>query len=188
MNINELNKKIEDNVYLSYFKTIWDKYKFIIIFIIIIVLITFIEIKIATCSSDYSYMLDFNNIMIIRLPIKKQQEENIYIYNINKFEDQTVYDKIGIDKNSYQTIIITQHISDQINKPIRYIKNGFREIFTGPTPINTLTNSVVNSHKLKDLVNPCNSFNDFSSEWRLIVPKNIHFNCFVSNNILYISL
>ena len=194
---DKIDKQINDNIYIMYLKSIWSTYKFIILFIIAVILIAFIEMKIATCSSDCAYRLNKNSISKISPPCLRLKEGTyLYVYNVNKYNASEVYDKIisnnigkekfkQVDVNKYRKYIVGEHISDKIASPLQTIKEGFKGIFTSSTPINTITNSIVNSYRLKDIVNPTNSFNNFDSSWRILYPSDIKINCFMSNGMIY---
>lgn len=182
----KIKERFDNNIYLSYIASLWNKYKFIVLIILAIILITFIEIKIATCASDCSYMLDKQNIMKISPPCLNLPEGiYLYVYSAGKYNTQDVYNKTGI--NGYNKLIVGEHITDQISHPVNKIKEGFKHILTSGTPINTLTNNIVNGYKLKDVINPMNSFNNFDSSWRVLYPNGVHLNCFTSNGVIYFS-
>lgn len=182
----KIKEQIDNNIYLSYLSSLWNKYKFIILVIITIILITFIEIRIATCTSDCSYMLDKQNIMRISPPcLNLPDGVYLYVYSANKFDSHDVYDKTGIE--GYNKLVVGEHITDQMVNPMNKIKEGFKSVFTSGTPINTITNNIVNSYKLKDVINPMNSFNNYDSSWRVLYPNGVHLNCFTSNGVIYFS-
>lgn len=203
----KINKRINNNIYISYLESVWNKYKFVLLFIITIILIAFIEMKIATCSSDCSYKLNKNNISKISPPcLHLPDGMYLYVYNVSKFNASEVYNKIGngnivkndmgkyntnnehfnqVNINDYKKYIVGEHISDKIASPLHTIKEGFKSLFSSSTPINNITNGIVNGYKLKDIVNPTNSFNNFDSSWRILYPSNIKLNCFSSEGVLY---
>ena len=182
----EIKNKLSGNVYASYAVALWDKYKFIVLIVIVLILIVFIEVKVATCTSDCSYSLDKHVISQISPPCLELPEGvYLYVYNTHAFDSADVMERAGLD--NYNKLTIGEHISDQIAHPINRIKEGFKNIFTCGTPINNITNGILNSQKLKDVINPMNSFNNFDSSWRVLYPNGVHLNCFTSNGVIYFS-
>ena len=140
----KIKNHIDNNLYLSYFKCIWDRYKFIILFIIVIILITFIEIKVATCTSDCSYMLDKYSVSRLHPPCLDLPEDvYIYVYNSSVSNSKDIYDKLGLQ--GYNKLTVGEHITDQMSYPLVRIKEGFKNFFSTGTPIHTLTNNIVHS-------------------------------------------
>ena len=182
----KINERIQNNVYASYALALWNKYKFILLFIVILILITFIEVKVATCTSDCAYSLDKYAISKINPPcLNLPDGVYIYVYNTSAFNSRDVMEKTGaVD---YNKLIVGEHISNQISHPIHKIKEGFTNMFTSGTPINALTNNILNSQKLRDVINPLNSFNNYDSSWRVLYPNGVHLNCFSSNGTIYFS-
>ena len=183
---NRIKEKLNNNMYTSYILALWNKYKFVILFVIIVILIAFIEVKVATCTSDCTYTLDKQKISKINPPCLNLPEDvYVYVYNSNNFNMHDVMEKTGIV--GFNKLVVSEHISDQITRPIHKIKEGFKNIFTSNTPINAISNNILHSHKLTDVINPMNSFNNYDSPWRVLYPNGIHFNCFTTNGTIYFS-
>lgn len=182
----KINEKINSNVFLSYAKTLWDKYKYVVIFVIAIILIAFIEVRVATCTSECSYTLDKYQIHQMSPPcLRLPDNVYIYVYNSNIYNMREVEDKINI--KGYNKLVVGEHIMDQITKPVNKIKEGFKKVFISGTPVNTIGNNILNGCKLKDVINPLNSFNNFDSSWRVLYPEGLHMNCFTSGGTIYFS-
>lgn len=185
---NRLKEKMDCNLYISYAKNIWDKYKIIILFVIAVILVAFIEIRIATCSSDCSYVLDKHHILKISPPCLDLPENvYIYVYNSSNYKTDEAFQLTGTDNSYYNKLVVTEHITNKIMRPINNIKEGFKTVFTNGVPINTITNNVINGYKLYNVIDPSNSSNDLSSKWCVLYPEGVHLNCFTSDNVIYFS-
>lgn len=185
---DKIKEKIDNNLYISYLKSLWDKYKIVILFLVAVILVAFIEIRIATCSSDCSYALDKHKILKISPPcLDLPDGVYIYVYNSNTYNSDEVCNMTGIDSEYYNKLVVTEHITNQIMKPMNKIKEGFKNVFTNGTPVNTITDNLINGYKLRSIVDPSNTINDLSSKWCVLYPDNIHLNCFTSDNNIYFS-
>ena len=174
-----------DNSCFKYIDSIIGKHKYIILFVVLIILITFIEITIATNISSCAYTLIKDKIIKIRpdcVPLDKN--EYIYVYNVNTFKRNEVIEKAKIPE-SYKKQTVTEHLTKQILKPINNMKNGFSNILRTSTPINDISNNILNSVKIKDVVNPLNSYNSLDSSWSVFYPGNIKLSCFIANGKIY---
>ena len=175
----------KNNSCLGFIGSIFEKHKFIILFIIVVVMITFIEITIATNISDCAYPLMKLKIMKIKPDcISLNDDEFIYVYNTNTFKRDEVMKKAKIPEH-YKKKTVTEHITKQILKPINSIKESWSNMFTTSTPINVLSNNILSSVKIKDLVNPLNSFNSLASSWNVFYPSNLKLSCFIANGKIY---
>lgn len=180
--LEEIKQKLNNNVYYSFGKSLWNKYKIIIIFIIIVIIIAFIEVYIASCVSDCTYRLVKNKILKIQPPcVNLEEDEYIYVYNTMIFEKKDVMDKCKIPEH-YKKKTILEHISTHLSRPIKGIYEGFKNSMTSCTPINNITNGLINCCKLKEASNPLNSFNSISSNWSIIYPPDRKIKCFVTKD------
>ena len=175
----------KNNSCLGFIGSIFEKHKFIILFIVVVIMITFIEITIATNISDCAYPLMKSKIMKIKPDcISLNDDEFIYVYNTNTFKRDEVMKKAKIPEN-YKKQTVTEHITKQILKPINSIKEGWYNMFTTSTPINALSNNILSSVKIKDIVNPLNSFNSLASSWNVFYPSNLRLSCFIADGKIY---
>lgn len=175
----------KNNSCLGFIGSIFEKHKFIILFIVVVIMITFIEITIATNISDCAYPLMKSKIMKIKPDcISLNDDEFIYVYNTNTFKRDEVMKKAKIPEN-YKKQTVTEHITKQILKPINSIKESWSNMFTTSTPINALSNNILSSVKIKDLVNPLNSFNSLASSWNVFYPNNLKLSCFIADGKIY---
>lgn len=175
----------KSNSCLGFIGSIFEKHKFIILFIVVVIMITFIEITIATNISDCAYPLMKSKIMKIKPDcISLNDDEFIYVYNTNTFKRDEVMKKAKIPEN-YKKQTVTEHITKQILKPINSIKESWSNMFTTSTPINALSNNILSSVKIKDLVNPLNSFNSLASSWNVFYPNHLKLSCFIADGKIY---
>lgn len=175
----------KNNSCLGFIGSIFEKHKFIVLFIVVVIMITFIEITIATNISDCSYPLMKSKIMKIKPDcISLNNDEFIYVYNTNTFKREEVMNKAKIPEN-YKKQTVTEHITKQILKPINSIKESWSNMFTTSTPINALSNNILSSVKIKDIVNPLNSFNSLASSWNVFYPSNLRLSCFIADGKIY---
>lgn len=177
-----IKERLNENIYFSFAKSVVEKYKFIIFFIVIILLISFIEIQIAQSISDCTYYLDKDRILKIKPPcLQLDEDEYIYIYNNDSFDKSTVIEKCNIPKG-YKKRSIPKHFTTYLNKPCRKIKNTFKEMFNSTTPINNLTDGIIQCYSFRNKINIPSGYVSLNSNWIIIYPAKINIKCFIVNN------
>lgn len=172
--------KMSDNAILGYIKNIWDKFKIVIFIVFSIIIIAFIELSIATNVSECVYTLHRGKINILQPScLKLRDNDYIYIFKSTEFMKQKVFDKINIPAH-YLFKDINEHLATQITKPAHSIKQTFKNFNNSATPINDLSDNIINIAKINNIVHPFNAFNSLSSKWIMLYPSYLNPKCFIN--------
>ena len=186
--LNDIKKKFDDNVYLSFAKSCYNKYKYLFLFIIVIIVIAFIELRIAQNISDCCYYLDKRKILKIRPPcLHLAKSDYIYVYNISMFEKRSVIEMANIPA-TYKKKSIMEHISVSISRPLKHLKESFNGLFNSCTPISNLSNTLASCCRFSDKISPLSSGNILLSDWCIMYPPYLNVKCFVSKNKIMFSI
>lgn len=186
--INTFNDRLQNNICYEYVKSVFDKYKYILLFTIIVVIITFIEVKIAVSASDCIYTLNKNKVLKITPPcLHMNKEDYIYVYNVSNYKKHQIMEKENLSNDYYIKRNVYEHISQQIKDPMKKIKSNIYSFFNSPTPVNNIANSIITTNKIKDVINPMNTLNDLCSNYNVLYPKYLQFNCFIVDGKIYFS-
>jgi len=179
---NEIKNKVDDNLYLSFCKSCFDKYKYLFLFIIVVIVIVFIESRVAQNFSDCSYWLDKRKILKIRPPCFQMDENDyIYVYNITMFERRGVLTMCEIP-STYKKKSVMEHMSVSISRPMKRIKEGLGGLFNGCTPISNLSNALAGCCNFSDRLNPLTSGNLLISDWCIVYPSYLNVKCFTTRD------
>ena len=179
---NKINERINDNAIGGYIMTIWDKYKIIIFVVFAIVVISFIELSIATNISDCTFTLQRGKINIMKPScLRLSNNDCIYIFKSTDFNKLNAVDIAKIPTN-YLYKDINEHIATQITKPAHSIKQTFENFNNSSTPVNDLSDNIMNLSKINNIINPFNVYNNLASKWIIFYPPNTKPKCFINKH------
>ena len=173
---------LNDNAIIGYIKSIWDRYKIVVFIVFAIVVISFIELSIATNISDCTFTLQRGKInVLVPSCLKLRANDCVYVFKSTDFNKLTAIDKANIPQG-YLFKDINEHIATQITKPAHSIKNTIENFNNSSTPINDISNNIMNLTKINNIINPFNVYNNLSSKWLIFYPSYIKPKCFINKH------
>lgn len=173
-------QKLSDNNIIGYVRNVWDKFKIIIFVIFSIVIIAFIELTIATNISDCSFTLHRGKLNVMQPScLHLRKDDHVYLFKTSDFNRSNEMFEEIIPKN-YSMKVINQHIATQITKPTHSIKNTLENFNRSSTPVNDISNSIINLTKIRNIINPFNGLNNLASKWVMFYPSYVKPKCFVN--------
>ena len=174
--------KYDDNAVVGYIKSIWDKYKIIVFIIFAIVVVSFIELAIATNISDCTFTLQRGKINLLSPScLKLHDNDYVYVFKSTDFNKLNAINIANIPRD-YLFKDINEHIATQITKPVHSIKQTFENFNNSSTPVNDISNNIMNLTKINNIINPFNVYNNLSSKWLIFYPSYIKPKCFINKH------
>lgn len=155
--------------------------KFALILAVIVMILVFMEMFIAREMYRYRYPLP-KTFMKIKL---KEVEKPIYIYNCNACDSNNICKCKDWEKNGYKKMVIPEHNSSTIKRPLERFKQSAKDIFSGGTPISNLISTIGSGAKIVYTSNPTQILDEQKRKWKILFPENSKIKCFIDENKLY---